>query len=34
MKTIIVCCQGVVQLGGLDPWYSLGGYAKVGAIYF
>ena len=27
----IVGCQGVVKLGVPDPWYNLGGPAKVGA---
>ena len=27
----IVGCLGVVQLGGLDPWFNQGGPAKVGA---
>ena len=31
METSIVCFQGVVQLGGPDPWYNLGSPAKVGA---
>ena len=27
----VVSCQGVVQLGGPDPWYNQGGLAKVGS---
>ena len=30
----IVGCQGVVQLGGADPWYYWGGSSKVGVAYF
>ena len=29
--TCIVSCQGVVQLGGPDPWFNWGGPANVGA---
>ena len=31
LTTNIVSCQGVVQLGDPDPWYSQGGPAKMGA---
>ena len=27
--TYIVCCCGVVQIGGPDPWYNQGSPAKV-----
>ena len=29
----IVGCRGVVQLGGPNPWYNLGGPAKVLSLY-
>ena len=28
----MVGCQGVVQLGGPDPWFNRGGPAKVGQL--